>query len=699
LAWTSAKGKGNTDETLRQSELVAQGELAIKAVDGLKIDIRQVNQNTVSQTIDAMVQADPSLAWIKQMELRGDVDWREVKELHDSFKYSNSGLGAGAQIVIAIIVTYFTMGAASGAIAAAGTGTSMAGATAAATATSAAGWANAAGSVVLAGMASNGAISTINNRGNLGAVFKDVTSSDAMRGYVVSGVTAGLTAGFYDDWTSTQTGTTTALPNSGVVTSASPLSTWQGVGQFTANQVLQNGTSAILTKALGGEASLGDALQSSLANAFAAYGFNMIGDVSKNRFADGGITKIGLHALMGGLAAEAAGGDFRTGALAAGVNEALVDSLAKQYASMPEDKRKGLLVMSSQLIGVLAASVDSDADGESLQTGAWVASNATQYNFLNHSDVIELEAAEKDCHPNGTCDQVKKEFDARSAANLARLDNCEATHNCAQIRAELDEGSKAIVASVERTETLNPGGSSNDLVASYRTVNEQEWTKAGQLHLNQIANLWVNGDPTWMKEGSLYLDQTGFNPFGINVVPGMLPGGGAGSVGAAGVKPTINPGHEAMAETGKPRWDTPQSRVDGEFGPTNGNHADTPKVKVEDSNYPSPIVNPATNKIVTEHIVAPSGKAPKTANPNSIYEISRADGSKSVTYYDDLGRTFSREDYGQQRSHGSLGYATDGRAVPHEHKIEYNDRGFVDKQYYREVSADGKVVGPWILDK
>ena len=401
LAWTSAKGKGNTDETLRQSELVAQGELAIKAVDGLKIDIRQVNQNTVSQTIDAMVQADPSLAWIKQMEQRGDVDWREVKELHDSFKYSNSGLGAGAQIVIAIIVTYFTMGAASGAIAAAGTGTSMAGATAAATATSAAGWANAAGSVVLAGMASNGAISTINNRGNLGAVFKDVTSSDAMRGYVVSGVTAGLTAGFYDDWTSTQTGTTTALPNSGVVTTASPLSTWQGVGQFTANQVLQNGTSAILTKALGGEASLGDALQSSLANAFAAYGFNMIGDVSKNRFADGGITKIGLHALMGGLAAEAAGGDFRTGALAAGVNEALVDSLAKQYASMPEDKRKSLLVMSSQLIGVLAASVDSDADGESLQTGAWVAGNATQYNWLLHGEIEAADKAREGCSARG----------------------------------------------------------------------------------------------------------------------------------------------------------------------------------------------------------------------------------------------------------------------------------------------------------
>ncbi|AZF45450.1 Putative large exoprotein, ShlA/HecA/FhaA family [Pseudomonas sp. R11-23-07] len=37
--------------------------------------------------------------------------------------------------------------------------------------------------------------------------------------------------------------------------------------------------------------------------------------------------------------------------------------------------------------------------------------------------------------------------------------------------------------------------------------------------------------------------------------------------------------------------------------------------------------------------------------------------------------------------------------MPHEHKIEYNGRGFVDKQYYREVSADEKVVEPWILDK
>ncbi|HHZ9400226.1 TPA: DUF637 domain-containing protein, partial [Pseudomonas aeruginosa] len=409
LAWQSSKGKGQTDETVRQSQLVAQGNLAIKAVEGLKIDLKHIDQKTVSQTIDAMVQADPQLAWLKQMEQRGDVDWRRVQELHDSWKYSNSGLGVGAQLAIAIVVTYFTAGAASAALGSmagvgAGSGSMMAaaGSTAmvqagTAVGTAAAGWANAAGTAVAMGMASNGAISTINNRGNLGDVVKDVTSSDALRGYVVAGTTAGLTAGVYDKWTSTQTGTSTALPNTGAVAPAAGLGTWQGVGQFTSNQLLQNGTSVLLDRALGGKGSLGDALQNSLANAFAAYGFKLIGDTTHGVLDDGSLGKIGLHALMGGLAAEAVGGDFRTGALAAGVNEALVDSLAKQYASLPIDDKKGLLTMSSQLIGVLAASTQGDADAKSLQTGAWVAGNATQYNFLNHAENEERWKSQKAC--------------------------------------------------------------------------------------------------------------------------------------------------------------------------------------------------------------------------------------------------------------------------------------------------------------
>ena len=99
-----SKGRGNTDETLRQTQMIAKGNIVIKAVDGLKIDIKDVNQQSVSQTIDAMVKADPQLAWLKDAEARGDVDWRLVKEIHESFKYENSGLGPASQMIIAIVM-------------------------------------------------------------------------------------------------------------------------------------------------------------------------------------------------------------------------------------------------------------------------------------------------------------------------------------------------------------------------------------------------------------------------------------------------------------------------------------------------------------------------------------------------------------------------------------------------------------------
>ncbi|MDR8013308.1 two-partner secretion domain-containing protein [Ectopseudomonas guguanensis] len=418
-AWTSAKGKGSTDETLYQSQLIAKGDLVIQAVDGLKIDVKEVNQQSVSQTIDAMVKADPELAWLKEMEQRGDVDWRQVKEIHDSFKYSHSGLGAGAAMIIAIVVAYFTAGAMSGLVA---NGATAAGASTAATSAGGAwaagtgaslsgiGWANAAVTAGLTGMTSNAAISTINNRGNLGAVLKDITTEDALRGYAVAGITAGLTNGLYDGWVGTETGTAGAIQNGGNVIANGGLSTLEGIGRFAGNQLLQNGTSTVLDRALGGDSSFSDALRSSLANTFAAAGFNLVGDLTAPErwdFKDGSPVKIAMHAVMGGLAAEAAGGDFKTGALAAGVNELLVDSLAKQYGEMDPDQKKSLLVMNSQVIGVLAAAAQG-GDEKALQTGSWVAGTATTYNYLNHAEANERREKQKECRGGNrkACDRV-----------------------------------------------------------------------------------------------------------------------------------------------------------------------------------------------------------------------------------------------------------------------------------------------------
>lgn len=355
--WVSSKGKGKTDEAVRQTQMIAEGSIVIKAVDGLKVDIRQVDQQTVSQSIDAMVKADPQLAWLKDAENRGDVDWRQVKEIHDSFKYNNSGLGPASQIIIAIVMAAFVGPAAMGAMTAAGA-TSV-------------GVAAGVGAVA-AGAATNATVSAVNNRGNLGAVIKDVTSSDAMKGYVISGVTAGITAGYFDDLTGTKTNTAINKVNVS-------LNTWKGVGQFAANQTLQSGTSLALSKALGQGGNVSDALKNALFNTLAAASFNAVGDYTKDVFSDGSAQKIAIQAMVGGLLAGATGGDFKTGALAAGANEALVGHLNNLVKG-----DESLLTMSSQIVGVLAAAAQNDVDASKLEKGKWVAQNLTQYNFLEH---------------------------------------------------------------------------------------------------------------------------------------------------------------------------------------------------------------------------------------------------------------------------------------------------------------------------
>ncbi|WP_271104218.1 filamentous hemagglutinin N-terminal domain-containing protein [Pseudomonas tohonis] len=213
LVWNSMKGKGSTDETVLQSQLIALGEIAIKAANGLTIDIKQIDQQTVSQTIDVMVQADPNLAWLKQMEERGDVDWQRVQEIHDSFKYSHSGLGAGAAIAIAILVAAVTYGAASGLVgtavnATAGSGSVMSAGLAATTTTAgvttttsvAAGWGNVMAATALSSAAGTGASSFISNKGDLSKTWADMTSENSLKSYAAAGLIAGFAAGVTDSW-------------------------------------------------------------------------------------------------------------------------------------------------------------------------------------------------------------------------------------------------------------------------------------------------------------------------------------------------------------------------------------------------------------------------------------------------------------------------------------------------------------------
>ncbi|MCI0997981.1 DUF637 domain-containing protein, partial [Pseudomonas corrugata] len=417
LAWTSMKGKGSTDETLRQSTLVAQGKLTINAVNGLHIDVKQINEKTVSQTIDTMVKADPQLAWLKDAEQRGDVDWKQVKELHDSFKYSHSGLGEGAMLAIIIIVTVLTAGAASAAVgtaagATAGSGTAMAAATtsealAAGAEFTAAGWGNVMASAALTSMASTGAVSVINNKGNLGLALKDTFSSDSLKNAAIGGLTAGALSYADSTWFKTPSGATNGGSQ---VTSAGPIQnpgyssdmlSWGNAEQT----VLRSGTHALINSGIstainGGSfgKNLGGALLGEGMDLAAAAGNKGIGDLAQELKVDPGTAQtIFLHAVLGGLISSAKGEGFASGAIAGGAAEGLTpkanEFLAQyvdQHFNANDFSQQGSQdkIATAQIIGLLSAALA----GGNPNTGSMIGGAGEKYNSeLHHNEIEKLD--------------------------------------------------------------------------------------------------------------------------------------------------------------------------------------------------------------------------------------------------------------------------------------------------------------------
>lgn len=518
LAWNSAKGKGQTDETLRQTQIVAQGNLAIKAADGLKIDVKHIDQKTVSETIDVMVKADPSLAWLREAEKQGDVDWRKVREVHDSFKYSHSGLGAGAALAIAIVVTYLTWGA----------GSSMAG-VAAKSAT------GVAANSVASAVATNAAISTVNNRGNLGAVAKDVSSSDSLKGYAVAGISGGF------------------MPSSlgAQLAVRSALNTVVNGGKFRDN--------------------VAQAAISMAADALSGAIFDKVGDALVG---SGLPKKVAVHAIVGGLIGEAAGGDFRTAALAAGANEALVSLVGEKI--FPGEAHERVLAMTSQLIGMTVAAA-AGGDTKAQEKAAWVAQQATVYNNLNHAAAESLLKEIKDCRAAGGCGEEKLQgilgkYEKLSAERSNAIGQC-ASRQCvddivdSSIRMD-DPVSKELLSLLRQTTYDTPGllqGNPDAIVS--QTPNPSGWgdlfaldkqlafaknLKEGWLTPEETADLdrW-NASTSWLDRTAgrqLDLKEKAYLLSELGGAAAMALLGGRGSVGA-GAKGTSSVADDFFAGT------------------------------------------------------------------------------------------------------------------------------------------------------
>mgnify|MGYP001157878514 CR=1 FL=1 len=97
---------------------------------------------------------------------------------------------------------------------------------------------------------------------------------------------------------------------------------------------------------------------------------------------EGGANKIALHALVGGIMSDLGGNSFVSGAVGAGVNEAIQGQLSKI-------KDPSLHQWTSAIIGAAA----SAAVGGNAQTGAATAASGTKNNWLNHDQQVAFARA------------------------------------------------------------------------------------------------------------------------------------------------------------------------------------------------------------------------------------------------------------------------------------------------------------------
>lgn len=109
-----------------------------------------------------------------------------------------------------------------------------------------------------------------------------------------------------------------------------------------------------------------------LASLFGEIAFEEIHKLSdKNGWDDGSPQKIALHSLIGGIMSELAGGGFASGAVGAGINEAVQKELQKLYKDQPD-----VWQWASYVIGAAAAK----AVGGDAQTGGSSAASGTKNN-------------------------------------------------------------------------------------------------------------------------------------------------------------------------------------------------------------------------------------------------------------------------------------------------------------------------------
>ena len=412
--WQSSTSVGSLNQTLHMTRIqVPVGMTNFVGSGGISV---QLPKGAALPQQIATLAKQPGNEYLTDLAKRSDIDWKQVEVINKSWDYKKQGLTQEAAIIVAIVVTIVTWGAASSAGAAMATAAGETVAVAA-TATTAAVAGSTAGAVIagataagITTLASQAAIALINNQGDVGAAAKELGSKENVKALATAMVTAGLVQGL---------GVAFNLPT-GAGTSTTLL------GKLQTNLINGVAGSLVSTAINGGslEDNLKNAIKTAIISSVAAQGAGIIGDLKLDKFSSNL-----AHAILG-CAVGSATADSSSGC-AAGAGGAVVGHLSAEWYGDKigiKDLTGDALAQAKVDVASFAkltTAIAGLAGGANAMTIAGVTSNnAVTNNYLSHVEIKDREIALKDCRAkNDPSCEVKElqKYDAISAKNTAEI--------------------------------------------------------------------------------------------------------------------------------------------------------------------------------------------------------------------------------------------------------------------------------------
>ena len=346
VVWQKQSGSGSTTQTFALPSFV--GGVTFQAPGGLSVQVPAgSNLNTQIQTLARQ----PGMSYLSSLAARSDVNWQPVKLAFDQWSYSQQGLTPAGAALVAVAVAWATSGTGAQLFGTTGTTTSL--------------MANAA----FTSLASQAAITLINNQGNIGKTLSDLASSNTAKAALAAVLTAGAMV---------QIG---AMPGMQTLSQGTAFS-----DKLTFNLI--NATGRALTSAAIYGGSLESALQTALVSGLIDTAQGAAASKIKLLENDYVIHKL-AHALAGCVAGAAAGGACQDGAIGAAVGEMVGQLMPPANKMFYTDAEKTNILALSKL----AAGAVSAYAGGNAQTAITTSEVAVNNNLFFVPPLIYLLAA------------------------------------------------------------------------------------------------------------------------------------------------------------------------------------------------------------------------------------------------------------------------------------------------------------------